>query len=182
MIGELEVLKTVAEALDKAGISYMLTGSLATNYYSVPRMTRDIDIVIELRPNDVEKLHDLFKDAFYIDKNMIKDAISHEGMFNIIHNESVIKIDFIIRKDSEYRELEFERKKKVKIEETEMWITSAEDMILSKLSWAKDSHSEMQMKDVRNMINYVKDLDMEYIKVWLGKLGLQQIYNEALNE
>ena len=58
----------------------MLTGSLATNYYSMPRMTRDIDIVMELRHNEVEKLYDIFSEEFYIDKNMIQDAINHEGM------------------------------------------------------------------------------------------------------
>lgn len=181
MLEELEVVKLVVARLEKIGISYMLTGSLATNYYSIPRMTRDIDVVIELSISDVGKLYNAFKEDFYIDGDVIKDAVSHEGMFNIIHNESVIKIDFIIRKNSEYRKLEFDRRKRIDIEETKIWIATAEDIVLSKLFWSKDSHSEMQLRDVRNMLSCVQELDKRYIEKWVERLDLQQVYSEVVN-
>ena len=66
---ELEVLDYITHALHNAKIEYMLTGSVAANYYAEPRMTRDIDIVIELQDKDVETITQLFQDDFYIDDN-----------------------------------------------------------------------------------------------------------------
>ena len=139
MLDELAVLKLVIKRLELAGISYMITGSVATNFYTTPRMTRDIDIVINVNEDDTEKIYSLFSEDFYIDRDMIKDAIQRKQMFNIIHNESVIKVDFVVRKDTEYRKIEFERKRTIDFDGSMIYITSPEDLILSKLYWAKDS-------------------------------------------
>jgi len=143
MTEELEVLKVVTERLNRTDIPYMVSGSMAANYYTVPRMTRDIDIVIELKETDVGKFVDLFESDFYIDKEMIKKQVRRQGMFNLIHNQYVIKIDFIIKKSSAYQETALSRKKKVLIKSSPMWFISPEDLVISKLSWAKDSHSGM---------------------------------------
>lgn len=176
---ELETLRLVAQSLNKANIAYMISGSMAANYYTVPRMTRDIDIVIELKDEDVNKFVSLFQSDFYIDEEMIKKEVLRQGMFNLIHNQYVIKIDFIIRKGEEFQNATFSRRKKVLIEKIPMWFISAEDLVLAKLRWAKDSHSETQLKDVRNLIETVDGLDLKYIENWISQLGLEQIYNEA---
>lgn len=182
MSEEIEVLRIVTQRLNKANITYMISGSIAANYYTVPRMTRDIDIVIELAYPDVNKFIDLFQSDFYIDKEMIKKEILQQGIFNLIHNQYVIKIDFIIRKGTEFQNTAFLRRKKILIETNPMWFISAEDLILAKLDWAKSSHSEMQLKDVQNLLETVKNLDMDYIKVWINKLSLSQIYKEVKND
>ena len=182
MSEELEILKIVTQRLNKAHIAYMISGSIAGNYYTVPRMTRDIDIVIELKGEDVDKFVTLFQSDFYTDKEMIKKEVLQEGIFNLIHNQYIIKIDFIIRKGSEFQNAAFSRRKKALIENTPMWFISAEDLILAKLHWAKDSHSEMQLKDVRNLIETVDNLDLKYIENWISGLSLEQIYKEAKNE
>ena len=111
MQGELDILKEVCSKLDNGNIAYMLTGSFAANFYAVPRMTRDIDIVIEIQMKDADKVFRIFKSDFYVDKTSINEAIEHLNMFNIIHNELALKIDFIIRKNNEYRQLESREKK-----------------------------------------------------------------------
>lgn len=179
MINEQEVLKIVTTRLESAGIRYMLTGSIAANFYTTPRMTRDIDIVVEVGEEDTERLFALFSDDFYTDRDSIKNALHNRGMFNIIHRAGVIKVDFIIRKDTEYRKVEFERKRSIEFEESRMSVVSPEDLILSKLDWAKDSFSEMQIRDVKNLLNTVRDLDMSYIEKWVAKLNLQKVYQEA---
>lgn len=126
MSEEPEVLKIVTDRLNKAKISYMISGSIAGNYYTVPRMTRDIDIVIELKDADVDRFIDLFKNDFYIDAEMVRSEVLRQGMFNLIHNEYVVKIDFIIRKDSEFQEVAFSRKKKILIDDNPLWIISKE--------------------------------------------------------
>ena len=178
MINEFKVLKDVVTRLNKNKIPYMLSGSIAMNYYSEPRMTRDIDIVVEIE--SAEKFYNLFKKNFYIDLEMIKDSILNKKMFNIIHLGEIIKIDFMVRKDSEFRKTEFRRRRKVKIGNLEIFIVSIEDLVLSKLVWAKDNHSEIQLKDVKNLLR--EKVDMEYIKKWAGVLLINNLLNEVLGK
>ena len=179
MSQELDLLKIVCERLSVAGIDYMITGSTAGNFYAVPRMTRDIDLVVEVRKEDTDKLVKLFKNDFYIERESILEAIRQQGMFNIIHNDYVIKLDFIIRKNTSYRILEFQRRKKMNIEGTNIWVVSPEDLILSKLCWAKDSFSEIQLRDVKNLLSVDKNMDTLYLEQWIHLLGLEKIYERA---
>ena len=173
---EIELLKIVSRRLEKAGVPYMITGSVAANLYAVPRMTRDIDIVVEMQKGDADRLCGIFKEDFYIDRDSIEEAVENAGMFNIIHNEYVMKIDFIIRKEIPYRKLEFDRRRSMEVEGIKMWIASPEDLILSKLFWAKDNFSEMQLGDVGNLLVTIKDLDRGYLEKWVKSLGLDRVY------
>ncbi|MFQ6035766.1 MAG: hypothetical protein ACE5NM_07970 [Sedimentisphaerales bacterium] len=182
MSEELEVLKIVTGRLNKANIPYMVSGSIAANYYTIPRMTRDIDIVIELKQDGIDKFISLFEDDFYVNREMVANEVSRTGIFNLIHNRYVIKIDFIIKKSSAYQQVAFSRRKEILIGGSPIWFISAEDLVISKLIWAKDSHSEMQLKDVRNLIKTVDNLDLKYIENWVREMTLEQIYKEASNE
>jgi len=179
MSEETLLLKEVCQRLESVGIPYMITGSIAANFYAAPRMTRDIDIVIEIQQKDVKRIVALFKDDFYVDEESVSEAIAGQGMFNVIHNRYVLKIDFIIRKETAYRQLEFQRKNSVEFEGQKIWIVSPEDLILSKLSWAKDSLSELQMADVKNLLRMVQNLDILYLDKWVSSLGLEEIYQRV---
>jgi hypothetical protein len=176
---EIEILELVTKRLEENNVAYMISGSMALNFYGQPRMTRDIDVVIELTISDVDKICDAFKNDFYVDKKMIKDAFTSVGMFNIIHLEKMIKIDFIIKKTSDYRIEEFNRKKYVKFNHFYLYIVSPEDLILSKLFWAKDSHSEMQLKDIKNVLDNVRELDFDYLKMWAKNLDVDKLLDEV---
>lgn len=179
MSQELNILKHVCVRLEQLAIPYMLTGSFAANFYAVPRMTRDIDIVIEILNSNVKQICQIFENDFYVDENSIFDAIENKGMFNIIHNDSVLKIDFIVRKTTLYRKLEFQRKQQILLPDgTPIWIVSPEDLILSKLAWAKDSSSKMQLNDVKNLLNSIENLDNVYIEEWVDNLNLGIIYEK----
>ena len=110
MSEELEVLKEVARRLEKAAIPYMITGSIAANFYTVPRLTRDIDIVVELSQRDLDRFIPLFEKDYYLEPQTVRKAVESKGMFNLIHDEFIIKIDFVVRKDTAYRRREFSRK------------------------------------------------------------------------
>lgn len=176
---ELEVLLNVCQRLEGAAIPYMITGSIAANFYAVPRMTRDIDIVAEIKEEDVNRFLAIFKDDFYVDPQSVRNAVKTQGLFNVIHNEYVVKIDFILRKSSPYRELEFKRQRKIQLEGREISVVSIEDLILSKLFWAKDSLSEMQLGDVRNLLATAKNVDTRYLEKWAQSLGLEKIYQKV---
>lgn len=178
MIEELEVLKTVTGRLEAAGIAYMVTGSMALNYYAVPRMTRDIDVVVELSAAAADRLLDLFREDFYIDRDAVRRAIEDRATFNIIHGALVVKVDFVVRKDSDYRREEFSRRRRVSAEGHEFFIVTPEDLILSKLDWARDTRSEVQLNDVRNLLASVTELDRAYLAHWTARLGLEALYRE----
>jgi hypothetical protein len=176
---ELDVLKSVAAHLAGAGVPYMVTGSMAANFYAVPRMTRDIDLVIELSERDVDRITRLFQQEFYIDRDMVQQAVRDHAMFNMIHNALVVKVDCVVRKDTDYRREEFARRRAVSIEDQRIFVVAPEDLILSKLDWAKESRSQVQLDDVRNLLRSVQGLDTAYLNRWVDRLGLAALYQEV---
>lgn len=98
------------------------------------------------------------------------EAVLHQSSFNIIHNDSLIKIDFMVRKREDYRLVEFERRQKIEIEGRPLWIVSKEDLILSKLDWARESQSQRQLSDVENLL--ATGADKDYLQLWSQKLDL----------
>jgi hypothetical protein len=172
---EIDIVRDVSARLDGAGIAYMLTGSMAMNYYAQPRMTRDIDVVVALAPADTGKIVDLFNRDYYVSEEAVRDSIAGESIF--IHNESVIKVDCIVRKSTPYRHAEFARRKQIRIDDFSTWIVSKEDLIISKLFWAKDSGSELQMRDVRNLV--ATGCDAAYVENWTHDLDLISLWEQC---
>ena len=119
-----------------------------------------------------------FHQDFYIERDMIQQALQQQTMFNMIHMPTVIKVDCVIRKDTPYRREEFSRRQSVNIEGHPLTIVAPEDLILSKLEWAKETRSEVQMGDVRNLLRTVARLDQDYLKQWASVLGVQTMLQE----
>ena len=179
---ELEVLRIVTERLEAAQVPYMVTGSFAANYYAVPRMTRDIDIVVELSAGETDRLCELFEPDFYVDRDAARAAIAEQGVFNLIHVERVVKVDLIVRKDSEYRRTELGRRRRASVEGGAFFVVAPEDLIISKLDWARDTRSEVQIADVRNLLASVPNLDRDYLARWVERLGLDSLYRAVEDE
>jgi hypothetical protein len=176
---ELNVLLSVTARLQAAGIFYMVTGSMAANFYATPRMTRDIDLVVELSDADIDRVVGLFQDTYYIDADMVQQAIRNRSMFNMIHNALVVKVDCMVRKNTDYRREEFARRRTITLAGQSLAIVAPEDLILSKLDWARESRSQMQLDDVRNLLRSVQDLDRVYLGHWADRLGLTALYREV---
>ena len=179
MTTELGVLGLVSDRLSAANVPFMLTGSFALAYYVTPRMTRDIDIVVALDEHQLEALVAVFAADFYIDADAARDAVLTERMFNLMHLESGVKVDLIVRKSAEYRQVEFARRQSISIANVRTWIVSCEDLILSKLLWARDSNSEMQRRDIRQLLT-VGSIDRDYILKWAQRLGVTALLDELL--
>src|SRR6184192_215859 len=177
-MNEIDLVRDISRRFDQTVINYMLTGSMAMNYYAQPRMTRDIDIVIAITHEDVERVGALFRPDYYVSEKNIRESLDQESIFNLIHQESVIKVDCIIRKNSEYRRMEFGRRQKISVLDFITFIVSKEDLIISKLSWAKNSRSEVQLADVRNLL--ATGCDVDYLQHWTRQLGLDNLLNECL--
>jgi len=155
----------------------MLTGSMAMNYYAQPRMTRDIDLVIKLASDQTDRLISMFETEYYVDRSAVARAIAQRSMFNLIHNETIIKLDCIVLKSDEYRQQEFARRRLISLGDFETWIVSREDLILSKLFWARASKSELQLRDVKNLLTI--DCDMSYVYSRAEELGVKALLIEV---
>jgi hypothetical protein len=178
---QLEFLRLVVSRLESARIPYMLTGSMAMSVYAPPRMTRDLDFVIECEASDAERITDLFREDCYIDEASVREAIKGRTSFNIIHNEWIIKADFIVRRDTEYGRVEFDRKQTVDMDGWRLYVTTPEDLILSKLRWSEAGSSELQLSDARSVASSVDDLDWGYVRSWAFQLGLTDVLKEIEN-
>jgi hypothetical protein len=152
----------------------MVSGSIAMNMYSIPRMTRDIDIVIELSESGIDQFLELFPESYY-NKDVIIYEIKHKGMFNIIDHSTGFKIDFIIRKESEYFNLAFNRRKRIHEFGTDLWVIGLDDLIIAKIIWIQQYQSELQMMDIKNLL-FKPDKDIDYIKKWCKQLGLNTFH------
>jgi hypothetical protein len=179
-VNEIDVVRDISRRFEQARIAYMLTGSMAMNYYAQPRMTRDIDVVVAITAADVDRLIALFRPEYYVSDQSIRQSIADESAFNLIHQASVIKVDCIVRKTSEYRRIEFERRRQISILDFTTFIASKEDLIVSKLFWAKESRSEIQLGDVKNLL--ATGYDVDYLQRWTRRLGLDSLLRECLNE
>jgi hypothetical protein len=180
MKNEIDVVRDLAGRFGRGGIDYMLTGPLAMNYYAQPRMTRDVDVVVALGAGDAERVVGLFGGDYYVAGESVVRAIERESVFNLIHQETVVKVDCIVRKSGDYRRLEFERRRAVRIRDFSVWIASKEDLIISKLDWARESRSELQLRDVKNLL--ATGYDAAYLEKWVSEMGLLDLWREVADE
>ena len=176
---ELDILPDVSQRLEAGGIEFMLTGSMAMNFYAQPRMTRNLDLVVELRAGQIDLLISLFESDYYVDRRAVATAIAQRSIFNLMHNETFIKLDCIVLKDHHYRLEEFARRQKIKLTDFETWIVTREDLILSKLYWARNSRSELQFRDIKNLLS--PECDMSYLYSRAESLGVKSLLEEIVD-
>lgn len=168
----IRILHDFVERIERLRISYMLSGSTAMIYYSVFRFTADIDIVMELSDRDASRIISALEPDYYVPHDSVRRAISSNRMFNVLHMQTAYKVDCIIKKTSDFQAIAFARRLRVNFYGNEIWIITIEDLILSKLLWAKDSRSDMQFKDIRNLLRVERD--EIYFEGWIEKLDLRE--------
>jgi hypothetical protein len=173
-----EVFHRITSALGEAGIAYMLAGSFASAYYGAPRTTQDIDLVIAATADQLRKFIQLLsKDQYYVD---LDAALKHQSLFNVVDMATGWKIDLIIRKSRPFSEEEFRRRKLVNLQGRSLFVASAEDVVVSKLEWAKLAQSQRHIEDVASILRMRWDsLDRAYLEKWILELRIDAEWNEA---
>jgi len=167
----LDFFKKIIEYFNSYHIPYMLSGSIAMGIYVLPRSTKDIDFVVNLRPHDVAGLVEYFNGAYYISKDAVADAVNRQSIFNIIDHASGFKADFVVLKNEEYRLTEFERKRKMDFYGTQIYVVSPEDLLISKLVWVQGWQAAIQMEDIKSLA-LLPDLANDYIRHWITAMKL----------
>jgi len=178
-----DVLRRLADALNQAGIPYMLTGSLASSAHGMPRASNDFDLVIAPTPEQLRILKTLLPEPqYYFDLDDALDALEHQRQFNVIDHTSGWKIDFIIRKSRPFSLTEFDRRFQMEFDGVSLFMASAEDVMLAKLEWAKLGGSQRQIEDAAGILRIrFNELDRDYIERWVEALGVQDQWREALD-
>ena len=186
LIDPRRLLAGIAEILNRLKIPYLVTGGMAVLVWGRPRFTADIDIVIQLKYENVAKLKNAlltFRKKGYIDDEAVKEAIRNKDEFNFIDIESGTKVDFWILKESDISVLEqLKRKVGKKIFKEKVYFISPEDLILNKLVWyEKSDESSRHIEDVESVFKISgKKLDIGYLKKQATKIGVSSLLKRFL--
>jgi hypothetical protein len=178
----LETFFSVIGKLEKNEIPYMVVGSIAAMIYGEPRLTHDMDLVIDVLPQHATKLEKLFPiEEFYCPPlEVLASEIIHRGQFNLIHPSTGLKIDFMVRKDSQHGRCEFARRRKAPFwEGCEVYIASSEDVIIKKLDFYREGGSEKHIRDIRGILAGTHT-DQAYLSEWISKLGLTEQWKKVI--
>jgi hypothetical protein len=170
-------LAPVVDALDALGRRYRVGGSVASSALGVPRSTIDVDIVCELFEEDVERFVSRLASAYYVDGDMIRDAIRRRASFNVVHLETMMKVDVFVTKSGAYDRIAFSRAVRKSLDESPRAydLATAEDV--------GNEISERQWRDVLGVLQVQGDaLDRAYLQHWAHELGLDDLLARALRE
>lgn len=174
-----QLLGYLIDSLKKIGIEYLLVGATASSIFGEPRFTFDIDVVVNLLPEQVSLLKKAFpEEEFYFDEEAAQEAIRGGHQFNIIHPQSGLKIDLMIKKDDPFDDSRFSRKKIMEIMPgIEAAFASPEDLIIKKMDYYRRGSSEKHLRDIAGIIKICdQELDYHYINFWAKNLSLGAIW------
>src|SRR3989442_10412841 len=136
----------VADALQACGIEYLFSGSFASNYYGFPRSTKDADFVIQLDGGVGSEFARQLGGDFLLDPQLSFETVTGTYRQYVRHRKSRFKIELFLLSSDEHDQERFLRRVEVKLFGRPIWLLSAEDVIVSKLRWARNKDFD----DVRN--------------------------------
>lgn len=176
-----DVYRRLRDALEAAGIPYMITGSVASIMYGTPRSTLDIDVVISPSEEQLKGfVGSLDPQEYYVDLEAALDALARRSMFNVLDWKSGWKFDFIIKKARAFNQVEFDRRVPADFNGVRLFVATAEDMVLAKLEWAAEGESERQLRDVAGILHGMRGaLDMSYLETWIKNLAIENEWAKA---
>lgn len=170
----------VIQILEDNQLPYMVVGSIASMTYGEPRMTNDMNVVVDILPADAQRIEKLFPiEKFYCPPiEVLKSEIIQKGQFNLIHQDTGLKIDLMIRKNNAHSIEEFHRRQLVPfISGKSIFMATPEDVIIKKLIFYREGQSEKHLTDIRGILTDTV-IDQKYLDGWIIKLGLQPEYSK----
>jgi hypothetical protein len=184
----LSVLSQVTTSLEQQRITYALVGSFASSLHGMYRSTADIDILADIKTEQVRPLLEALQGSFYLDEHAMRDAVAKSRSFNAIHFDSVFKVDIFVAGSDEFAIEQLNRRviRKLSPDQDEtVYVATAEDTILAKLQWYRAGHetSVTQWNDILGVLaTSGNSLDVEYLNNWAGRLDLTELLQRAFTE
>jgi hypothetical protein len=180
-VTEQELLSDCLARLNRLGLIYYLTGSMASNYWGIPRSTHDLDFVVQIPAPAVRSLVDEFSGDYYIDEGAVVAATRPPHQFNAIDTRSALKVDFWLAQETPFDLEMLRRRFRSTLFGETAWIATAEDVILHKLAWNAMTPSERQLTDAAGVVRVQRGkLDEGYLKKWAEYLGVLPTLSELL--
>ena len=182
------ITRIIARAFEDLKIPYFIGGSLASSLYGIPRATQDVDIIADIKKENVSSLVAKLKNGFYIDTDMILEGIDRKSSFNIIHLETMFKVDVFILNQDDLSKEEIRRRDKYQISDDPLdniFLASVEDVIIHKLHWYKlgEYVSDRQWNDVIGILQVQSGkLDLDYLIKRAEQRGISELFKKALQE
>lgn len=174
-----ELLRSGVEVLERLGLSYLVTGSIATVLYGEPRFTNDIDIVVALSAERIEEFCRSFpQPEFYLSPESVRRAVDRKSQFNIIHPASGLKLDIMVPAESSFNRSRFGRARRIRLmPDLEVSFAAPEDVIIKKMEYHREGGSEKHLRDIAGILKVsAGQVDRAYIAEWADRLGLNEIW------
>lgn len=184
----IRVTLLVTDVFEKLGVRYAVGGSLSSSLHGVMRSTLDVDIVADMRLEHIQPLVAALSPEFYADVEMMRVAIERHSSFNLIHYETSFKVDVFIPKPRPFDQMQLERRASAVITtdpERSLYVTSPEDVILSKLEWYRmgGEVSDRQWRDILGVLKTkTGGIDLDYLRHWAKQLKVNDLLDRALTE
>jgi Nucleotidyl transferase AbiEii toxin, Type IV TA system len=177
----------VTEAFERLGVRYLVGGSLASSVHGIPRATQDIDFLAELAGRHVDELVAFLQGRYYVDRDMILDAIRRRASFNVVQLRTMFKVDVFVSDRSDLVREEMDRRVPFSLGDPprHVYVCSAEDIVVQKLDWYRKGNevSERQWRDLIGVLEVqAGKLDLDYIRRWARELSLVDLAERALSE
>ncbi len=168
------LLSKVAGAFERSGVVYAVVGSVASSFHGEPRMTRDVDIIASIQRGDIAALEREFpEEEYYFDREMVLESLKTRQPINIIDLQTMWKADIILPRDV-YTAEQLGRRQRVLLAGVALYVTTAEDTIVSKMRWSKLAESERQLRDVAGIVRLrASSLDRGMILELVQRFGLE---------
>jgi hypothetical protein len=183
---DLDVAVRVAQALDRAGIEYVVGGSVASSIVGEPRATQDVDFAVRLTDASVSRLIEELGPDFEVDEEMLREAVRRHRSANLYFSPVFLKIDLFVRGATEFDRSEFSRKVPITLEPgATVFVASREDNLLRKLVWfrAGGEVSDQQWRDVLGMLRIAAGTaDVDYLRRWAPELGVADLLERVLEQ
>ena len=179
---ERELLADCLRRLNRLGLPYMLTGSMASNFWGVPRTTHDLDFVVAYEPESAAAVVAAFEADFFLEESSVRNALDPPYMFNAIDRRSALKVDFWTLRPGAFEQQMFARRLRVILFGEPAWIATAEDTLLHKLHWERITPSERQLGDAAGIVAVQQaDLDRDYLERWARELHVEARLRDLLS-
>lgn len=182
-------LVPVVDTLESLGVRYQIGGSVASSVYGMARATMDVDLVADLRPEHVNMFVASLEAGYFVDSEMIRQALREHSSFNLIHLATMLKVDIFVPTERPYDKEALQRSRRDTLVDEpgarKVCVTSPEDIVLRKLEWFRlgGEASERQWSDLLGVLRVQgTTLDFEYLRRWAAELDVHDLLNRALDE
>jgi hypothetical protein len=177
----LEIISGMLKALNELHVPYMIVGSLSSNFYGEPRMTKDADFVVQLGDTPLSTLSEKLGPTFRIDRQLGFETVTSTTRYHVFHTESEFMIELFELTADPHNQQRFSRRRQTAFAGVTAFVPTAEDVLIQKLRWYQRGHRQKDIDDAANVLDAQRDaIDLPYIRHWTDQHGTRDLFEKLL--